>query len=101
MENEEAYKEILNAIIASKVVGVGKLAIKAVKDVGGVIVDSDGNVLQFTAEPVDVIWKITQRYEEISGPISTSLIKSVMVGFWYKYPNLKLPEELSEKLSQK
>jgi len=94
MESEQAYKEIINTIIKSKITAFGRLAIDKAKIINGMTVDEQGNVVSFSDDPKTVIHNLLITYEEICGRVSTISARTVTVKLRKKYPNLELPKEL-------
>jgi len=96
MENEQAYKEVINTIIESKVKAFGQLAINKAKIINGLTVDDQGNVGSISGDPKTVIHNLLITYEEICGRVSTISARTVTARLRRnKYPNLELPKELS------
>jgi hypothetical protein len=95
MENEQAYKEIINTIIESKLIAFGRLAIDKARIINGLTVDNQGNVVSFSDDPKTVIHNLLITYEEICGRVSTISARVVTARLRKKYPNLELPKELS------
>jgi hypothetical protein len=94
MENQQAYQEIINTIIESKVRAFGRLAIDKAKIINGLNIDDQGNVISVSDEPKTVIHNLLVTYEEICGRVSTISARTVIMRLKNKYPNLDLPKEL-------
>ena len=94
MENEQAYKEIINTIIESKISAFGRVAIDKAKVINGMTIDDKGNAVSFSDEPKTVIHNLLITYEEICGRVSTISARTVTTRLRNKYPNLELPNEL-------
>jgi hypothetical protein len=94
MENEQAYKEIINTIIESKITAFGRVAIDKAKIINGLTIDEKGQALSFSSDPKTVIHNLLITYEEICGRVSTISARTVTTRLRNKYPNLELPSEL-------
>ena len=95
MENEQAYKEIINTIIASKIKAFGRLAIDKARTINGLSIDEQGYVISLSDAPKIIIHNLLITYEEICGRVSTISARTVTIRLRKKYPNLELPKELS------
>ena len=94
MENEQAYTEVINTIIASKVKAFGRLAIDKAKTINGLNIDEQGNVVALFGSPQTIIHNLLITYEEICGKVSTISARTVIIRLRRKYPDLELPKEL-------
>ncbi len=96
MENEQAYKEVIDTIIESKVKAFGRLAIDKAGTINGLTVDDKGKVVAFSDDPKIIIHNLLVTYEEICGRVSTISARTVISRLKRsKYPDLELPKELS------
>lgn len=96
MENEQAYKELLTAIIKNKMNIFGKLALKIVKSSGGMTVNDEGEVIFIHDEPIKVIERLLKEFFELSGRASTFNARIAVLPIRRKYPDLKIPLSLTE-----
>lgn len=93
MTNLDIYKELLSEIIKSKVVTFGDLAVKKVRHIGALKLDSAGNVTDITGDPIAVLREVLLKFEELSGKTSTIFSKSIIKAIKDKHPDLDLPKE--------
>lgn len=95
IENEGAYREVLNKILETKIIAFGlKLTLAKVRRIGGLQVDDEGRVLLISADPQRVIHDLLLTFESIAGLAATVATKAALLPLKQKYPNLKLPQKL-------
>lgn len=95
MENEQAYKELLTAIIKNKMKVFGKLALKTARSAGGINVDDEGEVIFIHGEPVKVVEGLLNGFVKLSGKATIFNARIAIMPIKKKYPELKLPELLA------
>lgn len=94
MRDENAYKEIVNAILKSKIMALGQLAINKARTVSGMQLNEKGEVVLFSADPKQVVDNFLVKFEELSGIISTHIAKISIIKILAKYPDIELPDRL-------
>ncbi len=94
MENEEAYKEITDRILESKIKLFGYFAVRVAKAIPGLELDDYGKVISISRDPKEVVRDLLSKFEEKAGKVSTTAVRAYIVGLRNKYPWLELPEEL-------
>jgi hypothetical protein len=94
MEYDQAYKEVIETIVAHKIRLFGNFALYIVKTTPGLEMDNYGRVVSLSGEPKEVIHQLLLRFEDKVGKISTLIDKSLIEGLKNKYPELNLPSEL-------
>ncbi len=94
MENEQAYKEIIERILESKIRLFGYFAVRVVKTTPGLELDDYGKVISISGDPKEIIRYILLKFEDASGMVSTISARTIAAELKNKYPGLKLPEKL-------
>ena len=94
MENEQAYKEIIDKILESKIKLFGNFAVYVAKATPGMELDNYGRVISFSENPKGVIHQLLLRFEDKAGKVSTRAVGTLIAELKNKYPGLGLPEEL-------
>jgi hypothetical protein len=94
MENEAAYKEILEAIIHGKILSFGQMAIDKTNETKGIEIDSDGKIIRIIGDPSAIIHEILASFEKISGKTSSIAARIAAADIIKKNVGLTLPAEL-------
>lgn len=89
MTNIEEYKNMLSELIKKQVVMLGpSVALGKAKKVAGLEVDEQGNVINITKDPKQVLKDLANEYMEISSQIAQNTIEALL----NKYPNIEKPQ---------
>jgi len=94
MENEQAYKEIIEKILESKIKLFGYFAVRVAKGTPGLELDDYGKVISISGSRKEIIRYILLKFEDKSGEVSTIALRSLLVELKSKYSGIDLPEEL-------
>lgn len=92
--NEQAYKKVIERIIARQEELVGSLAILKAKSVSGLTVDDQGKVIAIFGDAPIIIHNLLLRYEEVAGKVATMVSKMAITDLRKEYPGLDLPPKL-------
>ncbi len=92
--DEQAYKKVIEKIIARQVELVGTLAVSKAKSVIGLEIDDQGKVMAISGAPLLIIHNLLLKYEEVAGKVATMVSKIAITGLKKEYPGLELPPKL-------
>lgn len=95
MDDAEAYKQVVTAIIKGKVNAFGKVAIAKARAVACVTVDDTGNALAITGDPVSAIEQLLSIYRRQAGDVAVTSARMHIARVLAAHPGLRLPVELS------
>ncbi|MBI5495483.1 MAG: hypothetical protein HY904_10705 [Deltaproteobacteria bacterium] len=88
------YREVLTAIITSKVKALGKLAVQKVRTVPGLVVEDSGVVTAVGADGVQALDAVLDIYERLAGRTSTHMARIAILPLLSRFPTLALPDRL-------
>ena len=94
MENGQAYKEIIEKIMESKIGLFGNFAVYVARATPGLELDNSGRVISLPENSKEVIHQLLLRFEDKAGKVSTLAVRTLIAELKNKYPGLGLPEEL-------
>lgn len=94
MENEQAYKEIIEKIMESKIRLFVDFAVYVAKAIPGLELDNYGRVISLSDNPKEVIHHLLLGFEDKAGKASTLAVRRLISKLKSEYPGLGLPEEL-------
>lgn len=84
--SHQDYKEVLTEIIKKQAVILGpQIAILKARNVTGISVDDEGNILDITGDPQVALQKVIDQYVALSGEIVKNAVNSVFA----KYPSFR------------
>lgn len=94
MENEQAYKEIIEEIMERNIRLFGDFAVYVAKAIPGLELDNYGRLISLSGNPKEVIRYLLLKFEDKVGKVSALVPRSLIAELKSKYPGLELPEEL-------
>ncbi len=94
MRDENVYKEMINAIVESKIEIFGQFALTKARTVTDIQFDADGKVVSFLNDPEQALDHLLLKFEDISGIISNYTAQVVITKILDKYPDIELPDRL-------
>ena len=95
MNDQVAYVELIEAILADKRRAFGPLVATKVAGIAGLSLGKDGHVLAITGDPVQVTRAVVLVFETLAGKSSTVFTKKAIAPVRARYPQLALPPELA------
>lgn len=92
----DKYVELIEKMIKEEKRIVKDVAIKEARDIQGVIVDDEGNVLELEEDGSEVFKNIYHRYRELGFGTVKLVIKKAISPILEENPELDVPEELRD-----
>ncbi|MCS7105851.1 MAG: hypothetical protein NZ942_00840 [Candidatus Aenigmarchaeota archaeon] len=92
-KDEIGYKLLISTLIKCEERIVGKVAIIIAKEIKGLEIDEEGNVVKIT-NGEKIFNKLFQEYKKYGFGLVTVLVKPHIKEILKKYPNLKIPKDL-------
>lgn len=94
MKDEQVYKEIIDAILQSKIETFGQLALNKARAVSDIEFSEEGKVVSFFADPLQALDNLLAKFEEFSGVISNYTAQVEIMKIVDRYPDIELPDRL-------
>lgn len=92
----KGYKELIERVVKEEKKIVGEVAVKTARDLDGVVVDEEGNVIELTENGFEVFRTLYEKYKELGFGTAKIIIKKAIEPVLEKYPDIKIPEELMD-----
>lgn len=87
MAQLQDYQNLINDIIAKQILVLGPdIVLLKAKNVQGLVLGHDGQVLSIAGDPQTVLQKLIDEYIALSGQIVKNILSPVLE----KYPNIKI-----------
>jgi len=96
MRHRIAYQGLLSEFLRGKVALFGDVALRRAREVPGLEVSADGEVLRLGGDGLDTLVRVLDAFERLSGKASTISARSAVhrLRLQERYPDLELPPSL-------
>mgnify|MGYP006297081171 CR=1 FL=1 len=94
MSTDEGYRELIESMIKEERRVVKDVALKEVREMEGIVIDEDGNIVELSEDGREVFTRIYRRYKELGFGTVRIVIKKAIEPVLEKNPDLEVPEEL-------